>query len=238
MLTLNNVTTQYKNKIILKDISMELENSEIIGLVAPNGTGKTTLLRTISGLIKPVSGSISIDDITLSKNRIDYYKKIYFVESNSTLYPNLKGIDHLNYVKSAWNSSIDIKTIIKALDLTSYIEVPIKKLSLGMKQHILLAMCIVSNANYILLDEPMNGLDPSSIKTISSYLKQMKIEGKTIILSSHILTNIDNITDRVIFLKDKTIIHSLDMKKDKTSSEVIYDKLYGQDGLYETTNGF
>ena len=98
-----------------------------------------------------------------------------------------------------------------------------------MKQHILLAMCIVSDADVILLDEPMNGLDPTSIRIISKYIEEMKKDDKIFIISSHILSNIDTITDKVLFLKDGNIVHSIDSKKNGESSENVYNKLYGME---------
>ncbi|API88402.1 ABC transporter ATP-binding protein [Marinilactibacillus psychrotolerans] len=224
-----NLTIKYKKKVILKNINLEITQSEIIGLVAPNGTGKTTLLRAISGLIQPQEGSVSIEGKTVHDDREAYYKKLYYVESNHTLYPNLNGMDHLSYVKSVWESSIDVEVVIRKLGISDYINKPIKKLSLGMKQHILLAMCIVSDADVILLDEPMNGLDPTSIRIISKYIEEMKKDDKIFIISSHILSNIDTITDKVLFLKDGNIVHSIDSKKNGESSENVYNKLYGME---------
>lgn len=224
-----NLTIKYKKKVILKNINLEITQSEIIGLVAPNGTGKTTLLRAISGLIQPQEGSVSIEGKTVHDDREAYYKKLYYVESNHTLYPNLNGMDHLSYVKSVWESSIDVEVVIRKLGISDYINKPIKKLSLGMKQHILLAMCIVSDADIILLDEPMNGLDPTSIRIISKYIEEMKKDDKIFIISSHILSNIDTITDKVLFLKDGNIVHSIDSKKNGESSENVYNKLYGME---------
>lgn len=229
MLKIDNLNVNYGKKEILNSINLEFYPSEIIGLVAPNGAGKTTLLRTVSGLIKPKSGQISIDNLSRSEDRKAYYKKIYFVESNQTLYPNLSGTDHLKYVKASWNSPVEIESVIKELGIVDYVNRPIKKLSLGMKQHILMAMCIVSNAEVILLDEPMNGLDPTSIKKISSYLKKMKQEEKTILFSSHILSNIDAITDKIIFLKDKQVACFLDKNKESISSEDMYEQLYNME---------
>lgn len=224
-----NLTIKYKKKVILKNINLEITQSEIIGLVAPNGTGKTTLLRAISGLIQPQEGSVSIEGKTVHDDREAYYKKLYYVESNHTLYPNLNGMDHLSYVKSVWESSIDVEVVIRKLGISDYINKPIKKLSLGMKQHILLAMCIISDADVILLDEPMNGLDPTSIRIISKYIEEMKKDDKIFIISSHILSNIDTITDKVLFLKDGNIVHSIDSKKNGESSENVYNKLYGME---------
>ena len=132
-------------------------------------------------------------------------------------------------MKASWDSQVEIRNVIEELEIADYINFPVKKLSLGMKQHVLIAMCIVSNAEIILLDEPMNGLDPTSIKKISSYLKKMKQDKKTILFSSHILSNIDAITDKVIFLKDKQVGYFLDKNKDELSSEDMYDQLYNRE---------
>ncbi|WP_208559505.1 ABC transporter ATP-binding protein [Marinilactibacillus kalidii] len=222
-----NLTVKFKKKAILKNINLKITQPEIIGLVAPNGTGKTTLLRTIAGLIQPNEGSVSIEGTTVYEDRETYYKKMYYVESNHTLYSNLNGKDHLSYVKSVWKSSIDVEEVIRKLGISDYIHKPIKKLSLGMKQHILLAMCIVSDADVILLDEPMNGLDPTSMKVISKYIKEMKKNNKIFMISSHILSNIDTISDKVLFLKDGNIVCTIESQKDGESSENVYDKLYG-----------
>ena len=229
MLTIKNIYVTYGEKIVLENIDIELNTSEIIGLVAPNGAGKTTLLRTIAGLIRPDSGEVFLNGLTAKKNREAYYKTLYFVESNQTLYSNLKGIDHLNYVKSIWNSTVNIEKVIKDLAIAEYINTPIKKLSLGMKQQILIAMCIVSDADIILLDEPMNGLDPSNMKNISYQLTKLKNQNKLILFSSHILSNVDNISDKVLFLKNKKIEYLLDFEKETISSESIYDLLFEQE---------
>lgn len=231
LLTIKNVHVNYGKKPILENIDLELNTPEIIGLVTPNGAGKTTLLRTIAGLIRPTAGKVLINGMAAAENREAYYKTLYFVESNQTLYPNLKGIDHLKYVKSTWNSPVNLEQVIQDLAISEYINVPIKKLSLGMKQHILMAMCIVSNADVILLDEPMNGLDPTSMKKISFQLTKMKNQHKVILFSSHILSNVDSISDKVLFLKNKKIEYLLDLKNEHLSSEDVYDKLYDQEEL-------
>ncbi|SEL24153.1 ABC-2 type transport system ATP-binding protein [Carnobacterium iners] len=231
MLTIKNISVNYGKKIILEKLDFELNSSEIIGLVAPNGAGKTTLLRTIAGLIRPDSGEVFINGLTVVNNRQAYYKTLYFVESNHTLYSNLKGIDHLNYVKAIWHSSVSVEQVIKDLAIKEYVNRPIKKLSLGMKQQILIAMCIVSDADVILLDEPMNGLDPTNMKNISEQLIKLKNKQKLILFSSHILSNVDNISDKVLFLKNKKIDYLLDFEKESLSSEVVYDQLFGQESL-------
>ncbi|MCA9765883.1 MAG: ABC transporter ATP-binding protein [Carnobacterium sp.] len=231
MLLIKNISVHYGKRIILEKLAIELNSSEIIGLVAPNGAGKTTLLRTIAGLIRPNSGEIAINGLSVATNRQAYYKSLYFVESNQTLYPNLKGIDHLNYVKAMWHSSVDVEEVIKDLAIKKYVNRPIKKLSLGMKQQILIAMCIVSDADIILLDEPMNGLDPTNMKNISEQLIKLKNKGKLILFSSHILSNVDKISDKVLFLKNKKIDYLLDFEKETLSSEVVYEQLFTREDI-------
>lgn len=203
MIEIQNLTVGYKNRTILHDISLSVGSSKVLGLVAPNGTGKTTFFRTMSNLNTPSKGEIMINGTSFKSNRAEYLSNLFYMESSNFLYSSLNAINHLQYVKRHWQSAVNITQVVKQLNMENYIKMPIKKMSLGMKQHVLIAMCIVSDAEVILLDEPMNGLDPSSQRKVSGLMKTMKDNGKTIILSSHDLHNINEISDMVIFMKDK-----------------------------------
>lgn len=203
MIEIQNLTIGYKTKTILYDVNLSIESSKILGLVAPNGTGKTTFLRSVFNLNTPIRGKIIINGTSFKNNRTKFLSNLFYIENSNFLYSNLNAINHLKYVKKSWKSSVDITKVVKQLNMENYIKKPIKKMSLGMKQHVLIAMCIVSDAEVILLDEPMNGLDPKSQKKVSGLMKTMKSNGKTIILSSHDLNNINEISDMVIFMKEK-----------------------------------
>lgn len=222
MLEVNGISYAYKKQSILKNTSFSLKNGSIIGLVAPNGTGKTTLLKLISKSLKLQNGTIILNNIDSSK-RVKYLKNIFFLESIDNLYENLSVREHLVYVKQMWKSTVSIDKVLKMLNMNHYENRKVKKLSLGMKQHLVIAMYIVSDAELLLMDEPHNGLDPSSIKTIKNVFQILRDRGKTIFYSSHDLFNMENFCDRVLFLKNLKIELSVLGSEDIAA---IYDKLY------------
>ncbi|MBC1474108.1 ABC transporter ATP-binding protein [Listeria grandensis] len=225
MLHVDNISIVLKGTSIIKDLSLTINSGEIIGLVAPNGYGKTTLLKSIVKLNRIDSGNISLEKNLNRKE--EYNKELFFFQNADSLYQNLSALDHLKFVKNAWKSKTNIDKLLTDLKMNDYKNKKIRQLSLGMKQHVLLAMSIASNAKLILMDEPFNGLDPSSVKTISTIIKSMQSEGTSFLFSSHILNHIDQLCSKVFFLKDKKIFLISDLHSDKfTSTEHNYNLLF------------
>lgn len=222
MIDITNLTLEFKNKMILHNISLSVSESNIVGLVAPNGTGKTTFLKAIAGLASK-KGSILLNDNDI-KNRRVYFKQLFFIESTENIYSNLTVKDHLDYIKSTWKSSIDVTEVIVSLEMEAYKDKPIKKLSLGMKQHVLIGMYMVSDAPILLLDEPMNGLDPTSVDMVNQLFLILKKRGKTIIFSSHNLSNVTKLCDEILFMHDQKLIST---KADRHNNvQALYDTFY------------
>lgn len=224
MIEISGLTVSMDKKKILNKTSLSIEENKIIGIVAPNGTGKTTFLKTLSGLITPDAGVIKINKTSFNNDRSDYLSQLFFIEDSTFLYSDIKVVDHLKYVKNNWQSSVDIEQVIADLNMENYKNLSIKKLSLGMRQHVLIAMYIVSDASILLMDEPMNGLDPTSLDLVSGLLKKLKQEDKVVILSSHNLTNVIDICDEVMFMKDTTI--EWITGESKNNLKELYDEYY------------
>ncbi|MDR2957045.1 MAG: ABC transporter ATP-binding protein [Coriobacteriales bacterium] len=227
MLSVSDVSVSYGKLKVLSNVNLEIPMATITGLVAPNGYGKTTLLRTIAGLIPFYKGIVTIDGIRASQ-RISYYKKLFFIEDSSVLNPIMSPLDYLLLVKKAWQSGVDIDVVVETVRIGGFLRKPINKLSLGMKQQTVIAMCLVSDAEYILLDEPMNGLDPTNTAIMAWQLKLMREQGKSIFMSSHLLSNVDEITDQVVFLKDGGIAKLTSSGQGIRSSDT-YQELYFED---------
>ncbi|MBC1500471.1 ABC transporter ATP-binding protein [Listeria weihenstephanensis] len=228
MLTIDNISVTLNNTNILKDLSLTINPGEIVGLVAPNGSGKTTLLKTIVKLNPIDAGIISIEN-TSAKTE-EYNRALFSFQNADSLYPNLNALDHLTFVKRAWKSEKQIDHVITQLKMDVYKNKKIRQLSLGMKQHVLLAMAIISDAKLILMDEPFNGLDPSSVKIISTIIRSMQSEGTSFLFSSHILNHIDQLCSKVFFLKDKKIFLISDLTaKNFISTEQNYNLLFEGD---------
>lgn len=223
MIKISNLEVSLDKRKILTDVNLSVECGKIIGVVAPNGTGKTTFFKTIAGLLSPKKGKITLNQFDFYKDRSKYLSQLFFIESSSFLYSDVSVIDHLKYIKATWNSSIDVNQVIDELSMNEYKSLPIKKLSLGMKQHVLIGMYVISNAPLILLDEPMNGLDPTSLDMVSDLLIKMKNKGKIVMFSSHNLSNITDTCDEVMFMNNQNIEV---VNNDFTNLKILYNELY------------
>ncbi|MBL1230331.1 ATP-binding cassette domain-containing protein [Enterococcus sp. BWB1-3] len=203
MINLNNVSINYSKKIVINNFNLQLFAGDIVGFVAPNGSGKTTLLRAIAGLKPLRSGTIEIEKNSILDNREQFLKKIFYVESTSNLFDDLTVKDHLLLIKEYWKSPITLNEAVKLFETENYLDKKINELSLGMKQHVILSMYLISNCDILLLDEPLNGLDPTSISIINTFFIEQSKKGKIIFFSSHNLFNIEAICNKVVFLHEK-----------------------------------
>ncbi|MDR1421460.1 MAG: ABC transporter ATP-binding protein [Coriobacteriales bacterium] len=209
--------------MVLEKLDLTLKGATITGMVAPNGSGKTTLLRILAGQYRQPAECLSIDGIK-PQQQAKYLRKLFFAEDAHYLDPALNALDYLLYVKKMWRSGASIVQLAEQTGVAAFCKKPIRTLSLGMKQQLIIALCLASDAPYILLDEPMNGLDPTNTQTVSLLLRKMRREGKAILMSSHLLTNIDALADEVIFLKDGKIAQHL--TGDRIDSAATYRALY------------
>ncbi|MFD1393389.1 ATP-binding cassette domain-containing protein [Lacticaseibacillus jixianensis] len=205
MLAVAGLSFSFKDKPILRDVNFTLEDGQIVGLVAPNGTGKTTLLKLLCGLLPAPAATITLNGLSLRTQRSAFLKQLFFLESSAHLYADLTVRDHLLYVKRMWRSRVDVQATIKQLQMESYYTKRIKNLSLGMKQHALLAMYMISDAQTMLIDEPLNGLDPTSIQQFEHIFGGLRAAGKTLLVSSHQMDSVGRVCDQVFFMKDQAL---------------------------------
>ncbi|MBS4534507.1 ABC transporter ATP-binding protein [Clostridium sp. D2Q-14] len=196
-----------RNKI-LKDISFSIGKGEIVGFVGPNGAGKTTTIRTITNLIFPDSGTISIFGYDLIKERENALKNVSAIVENPSLYTYLSGKDNLELVRKLNGISKEkMNEIIEFVDLTSRINDKVRKYSLGMKQRLALAMCLLTEPKLLILDEPTNGLDPTGTIELRNILIKLSEEKSiSIFISSHILSEIEKICNKIIYIKEGQIV--------------------------------
>lgn len=196
-----------KNKI-LKNITFSIEEGEIVGFVGPNGSGKTTTIRTLTNLIFPDEGTISIFGHDIIKEREKALKNVSAIVENPGLYTYLTGKDNLELVRKLNGISKEkMKEIIEFVGLTSRITDKVKKYSLGMKQRLALAMSLLTEPKLLILDEPTNGLDPSGTIELRNILNKLVEEKNiSIFISSHILSEIEKICNRIIYIKEGKII--------------------------------
>lgn len=219
MIEINELKVKYRNNTIIQESSLKINQAGIIGLIGPNGSGKTSFKKAIMGLIHK-EGYIQVDGVTYN-SRQNYLKKLFFIENNDSLYSDLNSKDHLKYIKDIYSSSININQLINDFNMQDYSKLPVKKMSLGMKQKLLISMSIVSDAPYLLLDEPFNGLDLINSKLVADYLIKVK-NSKTLIVSSHDIVHMKDICNQFIFIKDKQLV-SIDNTADINLENLYYE---------------
>ena len=206
MLNISIAKFSYGEKEVLKDIHIQIDNPRIIGLVAPNGTGKSTLIEIIAGNLNNRDISVLLDDKNYKNHYLEMKRKIVRMCNQDDLYSELTGLQHLQFYAEMWNIKPSfVDEVVSKLQITEYISNKVSSYSLGMKQRLCFALVVVTNCEVMLLDEVMNGLDPDNVQLISKVLQSLKNEGKIIIIASHLLNNLNNIADEVYFLKDKRI---------------------------------
>ena len=206
MLEVHIKSFSYGEKEVLNQIDLHLPPSQIIGLVAPNGVGKSTLIQILSGHLRNNGISVSYQGKNYTTDTLFMRQHIVKMPDQSELYDELNGIEHLNFYASMWKvASGTVQTVIEQLKMEDYIHHKVGEYSLGMRQRLCFALVLVTKADYMLVDEVMNGLDPDNVELISRVLRQLRNEGKTVVMASHLLNNLDSIADKIYFIKEKRI---------------------------------
>ena len=201
-----------KYKVAVNDLSFVMYKGEIYGLLGPNGAGKTTTLRMLSTLIKPDEGDAYINGVSIRKEPEKIRKMIGFLTSDLKLENSFTP----NYLFDYFSSlhGVDNKTreerkekLFKRFGIDKFKEVKIGDLSTGMKQKVSIVISLVHDPDFIIFDEPTNGLDVITAKVVTDYLIELKNEGKSILLSTHIFSLVEKICDRVgIIINGKMIV--------------------------------
>ncbi|MBB4823705.1 ABC-2 type transport system ATP-binding protein [Sporosarcina luteola] len=201
VLAVQNLTKVYKSHKVLDNITLTIDSPGIWALVGPNGVGKTTFLNVITNILPTTSGTVEL--VGKPNKDSSVFKEVAFLQDNTVLFDYLTGHDHLKYICDVQKIHKDkIKEVAEYVGMEGYLKKTVGNYSLGMKQHLLLAMSLINEPKLLLLDEPLNGLDPSSAILMRGILLKLAENGTSILLSSHNLAEIDRVTKQILFLKD------------------------------------
>ena len=194
-----NVSKKYKDRMLVDNVSFEVKKGEILGIVGLNGSGKTVLLKCICGLMEYSSGTIKVNDKIIGK-QCEYPKSMGVIIETPGFLPYHSGIKNLEYLASLRKkiSKQEIKDVLVKVGLAGEEKKLVAKYSLGMKQRLGIAQAIMEDPEFLILDEPMNGLDKEGIEDVRKLLLEMKAEGKTMIITSHNEEDIKVLCDKVI----------------------------------------
>ena len=212
LLETKNIVKQYGKQRALDDVSMEIKKGSIVGLIGPNGAGKTTLMKVIGGLVYPTEGELSIFGATDEKGLNHGRSRMSFMIESPYLKEAMTARENLE--KQRLQKGIPdkkrIDEVLETVDLTNTGKKTVKKFSLGMKQRLGLAIALLGKPEMMILDEPINGLDPDGIAEIRELLLKLNKEEKmTIVISSHILSELSLLCSEYIFMNKGQIIDRL-----------------------------
>lgn len=213
ILNINKVDKTFKETQALNNLDLSVNESSILGLVGPNGAGKTTLINCIAGLIEIDSGEIEIFDTKLKGDAIDIKKRMGFIfENTESLFMYLTGEEQLNFVADIYGLGKSVKQerveeLLDFFELEEHRNKLIEEYSKGLRKKLAFASILLYNPDLIILDEPFDGLDVFSVIKVKKLIKLLREKGKTILVTSHILSYIEDMADEIAIIHKGIIIY-------------------------------
>jgi ABC-2 type transport system ATP-binding protein len=207
MIEARNLVRRYGDFLAVDDVSFSIEAGEVVGLLGHNGAGKTTIMKMLTGFLEPSDGTITVNGVSVQADPKRAQEEMGYLPESLPLYPELTVVDYLAYAaelrgldpRPAVRDAVDAAQLEeKALD-------PISTLSRGYKQRVGVAQAILHKPNFLILDEPTNGLDPSQIQHIRDLIRELA-KSATVILSTHIMQEVDAVCDRAIILRSGRLV--------------------------------
>lgn len=254
IVSIENLSKVIKGRTIIDDVSFQVYKGEVFGFLGPNGAGKTTTIRMIVGLMSLTSGDIKIGGYSIQKNFEKAVRSVGAIVENPEMYKFLTGYQNLwQYARmSSGVTESKINDIVELVGLSERIHDKVKTYSLGMRQRLGLAQCLLHDPEVLILDEPTNGLDPAGIREIRDYLRLLaKEKNMAVIVSSHILSEMEMMCDRIGIIQKGKLIDVQQVKDFVKGSEKefelevtpvqeainVLESLYTQIKIHKTETG-
>lgn len=206
MVEVENIEKSFGKLHVLRGISFRVQQGKSVAVLGPNGSGKTTLIKSILGLVIPTKGNIRINGISI-KNNCAYRKDIGYLPQIARFPENLKVSELFAMVQDLRKQTVDFSPLIELFKLNNFLQVPLRSLSGGTRQKVNLVLALMFDASFYIFDEPTVGLDPVSCVKFKEYVLSEKQKGKTIFITTHILSEVEELADEIIFLLDGNIYY-------------------------------
>jgi len=231
MLQVEHVTKRYGKTLACDDVSFTLEDGSVTVLLGPNGAGKSTIMKSIIGFLK-YDGEILVNG--LPNKSVEARRILGYIPELPSLYPNLTVSEHLEFIARAYRMTDykdRIEMLLRRFDLYDHRKKFGDELSKGMQQKLNLCLGLLPEPQVLLLDEPMIGLDPHAIKELKTGFETMRAEGKTLLVSTHIIDSVDMLWDRTLIMQNGVI------KANVTRDELDRDGKTLEELFFEVTEG-
>lgn len=213
MIKFKNVTKVYNRTIkAVNNVSFEVRGGEIVGFTGPNGSGKTTTIKMLTGILPPDKGEIKINDFDIKKNMIQAKSSIGYIADSPDMFLRLKGIEFLNFIADVYKVSNDdrkkrVNELAERFELTDALSSPMMSYSHGMRQKLMVIAALVHNPPVWILDEPMTGLDPKSSYELKEMMREHAKKGNAVFFSTHVLEVAEKLCDKVIIIKKGNLLY-------------------------------
>ena len=224
VLKVEKLCKKIRKKDILKDVSFEMNEGDILAFIGPNGAGKTTTIKCILGLQRISSGQVFINGYDIKKNFVHAIEKVGALVEEPDVYFYLSGLENLKMQARMYPHVVmdDISRIVELVGLEDRIHDKVSKYSLGMRQRLGIAIALLHSPNLLLLDEPTNGLDPEGIKDLRVLLKRLAKSGVAILISSHYLSELETFCNPVLIIAKGEILEESSIEEIKNMDENKY----------------
>lgn len=210
LLEVKNINKRYGKKMAMTDVSFQVEAGRIVGLIGPNGAGKSTTMRAITGLMRYDSGSVMFDGQPITFSHHQALDKMGNLIEYPAIYPNLTALEHLKLYAMDTKTPADFQDLMRKtqIDGPNFGKRKAKQFSLGMKQRLGIAIALIRHPKLVILDEPMNGLDPQSVHDLRVLIRTLADEGVAFLISSHLLDELQKLVDDVVIINNGKIIET------------------------------
>ena len=218
MVSIQNLHKQFNKNIVLSGIDLEIEEGGIIAILGPNGSGKTTLIKSILGMVIPTKGIISVLGNNI-KNNSSYRNKIDYLPQIANFPNNLKLKELIRMIKDLRRDTPNDEALIELFKLEPFLNKKLGNLSGGTKQKVNIVLTFMFDSPLIILDEPTTGLDPISLIRLKKLIQEEKDKGKTILITSHIMSFVEEVSDEIVFLLEGKIYFKGNINELKKKTE-------------------
>tara|TARA_B100001287_G_scaffold34476_1_gene24473 strand:- start:369 stop:1289 length:921 start_codon:yes stop_codon:yes gene_type:complete len=227
MISVSNLSRSYGSTLAVDNVSFEITNGEVVGLLGHNGAGKTTIMKMITGFIEPSSGSVEVDGLVLGESTAGIQKKIGYLPENCPVWPEMRVTDYLIYqaklhlVEEAMIGSL-VSEAIEKTRLTEKATARIDTLSRGYRQRVGVAQALLHKPDILILDEPTNGLDPNQILQMRELIKELA-KNSTVVVSTHVLQEVQAICERVLIMRGGKLVLDSKIKDLQSENKIIFN---------------
>ena len=221
------LSKKYQEQLAINEISFKVNSGEIVGFLGPNGAGKSTTMKIISCFIKPTSGDVLVDGVSIHKDELSVKSKIGYLPEHNPLYEDMYVRESISFIAQMHNIKdikVAVQGVIEKVGLVKEAHKKIGQLSKGYKQRVGIAQAIVHDPKVLILDEPTSGLDPNQLEDIRALIKELG-KNKTVILSTHIMQEVESICDRIVVIKNGSIVADRNLEQNSNTLTNIKEQI-------------